>query len=329
MSKQLIHIFEDIISVDNLLSAWQEFIVGKKSKPDVLDFAARLSDNIIELHHDLATKTYQHGDYYRFCVNDPKHREISKASVRDRLVHHAIYRQLYPAFDKVFLADSFSCRLGKGTHRALDRFSLFGRQVGKNNSRACWILKGDIRKFFASIDHDILLVILQSAIVDQNIVWLLRNIIESFYDKTTNNGLPLGNLTSQLFANVYLNEFDQFVKRQLKVKFYIRYADDFAIFSNDKNYLIDIVPLLADFLTQKLRLTLHPQKLFIKTLSAGVDFLGWTHFPTHRILRRTTKKRVFRKISLNPSKATVNSYLGLLKHGNGYKIKQKIFKLLD
>ncbi|MBI3952687.1 MAG: hypothetical protein HY336_01895 [Candidatus Doudnabacteria bacterium] len=200
--------YQELISVENLFAAWKEFINGKRSKPDVQRFAHALIDNILQLHEDLANKTYKHGGYHCFNISDPKPRNISKAIVRDRLLHHAIYRKFYPFFDKTFIADSYSCRINKGTHKAIDRLLGMYYKVSKNNHKTCWILKCDIRKFFGSIDHNILLKILQYYIPDQDILWLMKNIIVSF-STSENKGLPLGNLTSQLFVNVYMNEFDQ------------------------------------------------------------------------------------------------------------------------
>src|SRR3989344_2803886 len=228
--------YEDIISLENLYQAWKEFWPGKKNKPDVASFALNLHKNISDLHRDLSGKTYKHGGYHAFNISDPKPRNIHKATVRDRLLHHAIYRVLYPYFDVKFIHDSYSCRLNKGTHRALERFKHFGNKVSQNNTKQCWILKCDIKKFFASIDHSTLLSILEKYIQDQDILWLLERIITSFSSSThishgvyMYKGLPLGNLTSQLLVNIYMNEFDQYVKHRLKVKYYIRYADDFVI----------------------------------------------------------------------------------------------------
>jgi len=324
MKKQLFHSFNDIICLDNLLLAWQEFIVGKKARKDVQVFALCLMDNILQLHQDLANKSYTHGGYLAFNISDPKPRNIHKASVRDRLVHHAIYRTLYPFFDKTFISDSYSCRLNKGTHKAIKCFRDFGRKVSQNNTKTCWILKGDIKKCFASIDHQVLLDILAQSIPDKDILWLLREIIESFSSFQQGIGLPLGNLTSQLFVNIYLNEFDQFVKHQLKAKHYIRYADDFVILSDSQYCLEQQIPTIRQFLEEKLKLILHPQKLFIKNLSSGMDFLGWVNFYDYRVLRTTTQKRMFKRIGANPVNATINSYLGFLSHGNCFKLKQRI-----
>jgi len=205
MKIQLVHTFEDIISTENLLGAWKEFLPGKRKKADVQEFQIHLMDNIFALHADLANGAYRHGGYEAFNISDPKPRNIHKATVRDRLLHHAIYRILYPFFDRTFIADSFSCRVDKGTHAALDRFRAFGYAVSKNNTRTCWVLKCDIKKFFG-------------------------NILESFSSGREGVGLPLGNLTPQLFVNIYMNEFDQFAKHRLKARHYIRYADDFVFF---------------------------------------------------------------------------------------------------
>jgi retron-type reverse transcriptase len=317
------HKYEDIISVENILEAWREFLCGKRNKPDVQEFSLRLMDNIFNLHYELANHTYKHGGYQEFKINDPKPRIIHKASVRDRLLHHAVCRKLYLFFDKKFIADSFSCRNIKGVHRAINRFRNFGRIVSRNNTKQCWILKCDIRKFFASVDQNILIEILQKHISDQDIINLLKEIIFSFkYD-----GLPLGNLTSQLFANIYLNEFDQFAKHKLKAKYYIRYCDDFVIFSQDKNYLESLIPIISNFLQNKLKLTLHPDKVFIKTIYSGVDYLGWENFKDHRILRKVTKERMLKKLKQKSNKEIINSYIGLLSHGNTKKIRNEILKI--
>jgi retron-type reverse transcriptase len=238
MKIQLSHSYGDIISLENLFLAWQEFICGKKSKPDVRAFKRYLIDNIVTLHWELSNQSYCHGGYKSFFINDPKRRHIHKASVRDRLLHHAVYRVLYPFFECIFIADSYSCRQGKGTHRAINRFRSMHYQVSRNNTRTCWVLKCDIRKFFASIDHRILIAILYFYIPDRKIIWLLSNVIGSFWSiSSVARGMPLGNLTSQLFANVYMNQLDQWVKHKLKARHYIRYADDFVFMSHNRAWL--------------------------------------------------------------------------------------------
>jgi retron-type reverse transcriptase len=309
-----------------LLEAWQEFLRGKGNKKDVQIFERNLMQNTISLHNDLKNKTYRHGEYKSFKISDPKPRDIHKSSVYDRLLHHSIYRILYPYFDTKFIFDSYSCRLGKGTHKANGRFKYFARKVSKNNTKVCWILKCDIRKFFANIDHLILMNILEENIKDKDIIWLLDGVIGSFNTKDKESvGLPLGNLTSQLLVNIYMNEFDQFVKHKLKENYYIRYADDFVFMSESKVFLEKLIPTISLFLKETLKLEIHPDKLFIKTLSSGLDFLGWVHFEKHKVLRTTTKKRMFRNVEVKKGKEeTVQSYLGLLSHGNTAKLKGKL-----
>jgi retron-type reverse transcriptase len=285
-------------------------------------------DNILSLRADLINGTYRHGGYQAFKISDPKPRDIHKACVRDRLVHHAIYRQLYPFFDKTFIADSFSCRNDKGTHAAMNRFRTFAYVVSKNDTRTCWVLQCDIRKFFASVDHAVLIEIMKSYIADQRIVGLLEEVIGSF-STTSGVGLPLGNLTSQLFVNVYMNEFDQFIKHILRAKHYIRYADDFVILASNREWLEIILPEIRNFLANRLKLTLHPSKVSIKTLASGVDVLGWVHFPDHRVLRTRTKRRAIARVAADPNEQRVASYVGMLKHGNAGKIKREILRIVE
>jgi len=324
-----------------LLVAWKEFECGKKNRKDVQEFSMCLMDNIFLLHNDLNNHTYKHGGYQAFKINDPKPRDIHKATVRDRLLHHALHRILYPFFDKTFISDSYSCRNNKGTHKAINRFREFAHKVSKNNTQSCWVLKCDIRKFFANIDHGILIKMLKEYIPDKNIMKLLGNVIGSFSStKSKNVGLPLGNLTSQLFVNIYMNKFDQFMKHRLKAGYYIRYADDFVVFSENKRYLEEQIVIIQQFLQSELKIELHPNKVFIKAVSSGVDFLGMINFSDHRILRTKTKRRILKKLSIKSklcredliSEESLNqslqSYFGVLKHCKGYKIKKKIEEVI-
>jgi len=316
--------YDNIISLDNLLDAWEEFLHGKRRRKDVQVFQYDLMDNILELHNELKDKTYTHGNYEAFNILDPKLRNIHKACVRDRLLHHAIYRLLYPFFDHKFIYHSYSCRRNKGTHKALDAFTKMTRKVSVNHTKTCWVLKCDIKKFFASIDQKILLDILQKHIKDKDVLWLLGQVIDSFQTQT-DKGLPLGNLTSQLLVNVYMNEFDQFMKHELRAAYYIRYADDFVVLSRDRRYLLDTLQSMHAFLSDKLALQLHPKKVSVETLSSGVDFLGWVHFPYNRVLRTSTKHRVRKGIAGRDSDSPVfQSYFGLLSHGNTIKLKRRL-----
>lgn len=280
-------------------------------------------DNIFSLHRALVGGTYRHGSYRAFNISDPKPRNIHKATVRDRLLHHAVYRVLYPYFDRRFIADSFSCRTGKGVHKALARFRAFGYQVSKNHTHTCWVLKCDIRKFFANIDHATLLEILPPHL-DAQTLWLIGTIVKSFYSTRLGIGLPLGNLTSQLLVNAYMNEFDKYVKHALKVKHYLRYADDFAVFSHDRTRLEVLLVYMQAFLRERLKLELHPDKVSFRTLASGVDFLGWINFPDHRVLRAATKRRMLKRMREHPTQETFESYRGLLAHGNAHKLGHAI-----
>jgi len=321
---KLCHVeFSEVASLENLCEAWQEFIRGKRRKKDVSEFLRNLGDELVSLHQELMNGRYRHGSYQYFAINDPKPRSIHKASVRDRLLHHAIHRKLYPYFVSRFIADSFSCQSGKGLHRGLDRFHMMARQVSQNNTRTCWILKCDIRKFFSSVDHDILLNVLRGLIADKRLMNLLEVIIRSF-ETAHGKGIPLGNLTSQLFANVYMNELDQFVKHDLRMKNYARYADDFVFLSSDRSELIYCVREVSAFLTERLALRLHPEKVFITTYASGIDFLGWIHFPYYRIPRTKTKRRALKRIRQRPTDATMQSYLGLLKHGDTFELQERM-----
>jgi retron-type reverse transcriptase len=328
-SQAIISPFDEIVSFENLFLSWREFQRGKSQKEDVAEFELRLISHLSSLHRDLISGSYRHGGYTHFKVNDSKPRDIHKASVRDRVVHHAVYRALYPYFDRKFIFDSYSCRNEKGTHRALNRFASFARKEGLNHTRTVWVLKCDARKFFASIDHGVLVAMLQPHIQDMRFMAVIREIIDSFPSDGSMRGIPLGNLTSQLFANVYLDPFDQYVKRTLHARHYIRYADDFVIFSDRKEYLEKIFPSIADFLADTLHLSLHETTPTLHAVASGVDFLGWVHFVDHRVIRRKTLVKMRRTLSTNSSPETIASYLGMLSHGNAAHLREELLNLLD
>jgi retron-type reverse transcriptase len=316
--------YQDIITIENILATWERFIRGKRAKKDVIRFQAELSENLVLLQADLQNKTYQHAEYSAFNISDPKPRNIHKAIVRDRVLHHLIYKELYPYFDQRFIFDSYSCRKNKGTHKALDRFREFARKVSRNHTRTCLVLKCDIKKFFASIDQKLLMRILERHIEDVEIRNLIGKVVSSFHTTRPGIGLPLGNLTSQLLVNIYMHEFDMYLKQELKVKYYIRYADDFVVLSDDKKYLEDSLLKFHDFLTNTLHLKLHETKVYIKTYGSGVDFLGWIHFPHHRQIRASTKRKIIHNLKGYPKPDTINSYRGLLGHGDTYKVQKRV-----
>lgn len=333
-------LFGSIISPESLFSAWDVFKKGKQSKLDVQRFGWNLEENIFKLHRDLKDKIYKHGDYQGFYISDPKQRHIHKATVRDRIFHHAVFATLNPIFEPTFISNSFSCRIGKGTHKGIDVLDKTLRQISSNSFKPCFALKCDIKKFFETINHSILLSIIRKRIKDADAMCLLEEIIESFISQYSTiferKGLPIGNLTSQLFANIYLNEFDQFVKHNLKIKHYIRYTDDFVIVAKDKLYLKNLIKSIHSFLSDKLALELHPKKVTIRKSHQGIDFLGYIILPHHRLLRTKTRQRIFRKlreriegykngtITRQTLEQSLQSYLGVLSHADAYKLSNEL-----
>ena len=291
-----------------------------------MELADEIENQIFALFQKLDAGDYHHGSYHSFTLYDPKKRQIHKAPAIDRLLHHAVHRVLVPIFDPAFIFDSYSSRCGKGLHKALERFEQIAWRLSRNNTRVVWVLKCDIKKFFDSIDHNILLQLLSKKIIDQKALTLMTKIICSF-QQISGKGLPLGNLTSQLFANIYLDQLDQFLKRQWRVKNYLRYADDFIILSSDRDFLRQILGEIRVFLEQRLLLKLHHRKVSIKSWHQGIDFLGYVLFPHHRILRTKTKKRMFQRLKQNYSFQSVQSYRGLLKHCCGRGIGKELDSL--
>jgi RNA-directed DNA polymerase len=331
-------IFHKTVSLSNLLSAWNEFKKGKRNKRDVAFFELYLEDNLLKLNKDLLEKRYIHDIYESFFVCDPKRRHIHKASVRDRVLHQAVFQNLYKILDPHFIYDSYSSRNSKGTHAGVARLVDACRKVSHNWRKETYVLKCDVRKFFASIDHNILRELIVNKIKNRDMLWLIDKIFDSF-ENNIGKGLPLGNVTSQLFANIYMNEFDQFAKHELKSRYYLRYCDDFVIVHNDKKVLENSIVEIRNFLKEKLCLDLHPHKVEIRKLSQGVDFLGYVVLPHTQVIRTKTKQRIFRKIdeaknrvikgSLDIKKfeASISSYLGVMSHAQNKKLVSKIEKL--
>ncbi|MBI2041630.1 MAG: group II intron reverse transcriptase domain-containing protein [Candidatus Nealsonbacteria bacterium] len=334
------NIFNKIISLENLFSAWDKFKSDKQKKRDVQQFEWRLEENIFQLRRDLKYRRYKHGSYASFYLHDPKQRHIHKAIVRDRILHHAVFSVLNPIFEQTFISNSLSCRIDKGTHKGIDILDKTLRQISGNNFKPCFALKCDIKKFFGTVDHSILLSIVHKRIKDADTMRLLEEIVESFSSQYSTifskKGLPIGNLTSQLFANIYLNEFDQFVKQKLKIKPYIRYTDDFVIVAEDKLYLENLIESIRSFLSDKLALELHPKKVTIRKFHQGIDFLGYIVLPHHRLLRTETKQRIFKKlakrigeykngaINKQTLEQSLQSYLGVFSHANAYELSNEL-----
>lgn len=329
--------YHELVTAENLFSAWYAFQKGKQNKRDVMEFERNLEDNIFQLLDDLNTKSYKHQGYSTFHVYDPKFRIINKACVRDRVVHHLIYSYLEPIFQPTFIHHSYACQKEKGIHKAVEELSNILRQASHNYTRLLWSLKLDIKKFFDSVNHDILFQLLKRKIKDLDMLWFLGEIIKSYNSSQgIGIGLPIGNLTSQIFANIYLSELDYYAKCILREPYYFRYADDFIFLNTDKAYLIKIEADVKNFVTERLRMTVHPNKIYYRKFSQGIDFVGYVLLPRYRVLRTKTKKRMFKKVagmvreynigalddySLNQS---TQSYLGLLTHCSGYQIKERL-----
>lgn len=284
-----------------------------------MEYGRYLEGSLFRLQEELLCESYRHGEYRPFTVFDPKKRHIHKASVRDRVVHQAIVNVIEPLFERRFIFDSYSCRVGKGTHAAVRRLRKFLSSVSRNDTRTVYVLKCDVRKFFASVDHDILIDLLRRSVKDRYAIRLIRNVIGSF-ETVSGKGLPLGNLTSQLFANVYLHELDRFMKHDLRVKRYLRYCDDFVIVDRSRRRLEALLRLISAFTQERLALELHPDKISVRTWSQGIDFLGYVLLPHCTILRTKTARRM----TVRAGPDNVSSYLGLCSHASSFRLRQLI-----
>ena len=323
--------FCDVISVGNLFDAWREFCRGKRSGREVAAFELRLEDNIFRLREELLAGIWKPVPYVVSLIQDPKLRTIHIADVRDRVLYQAVYRKLYDVFDPSFIHDVYSSRDRKGTHAGVKRFEEFAGKVSQNHTRSAFVLKCDIKKFFDSINHAVLLDLISRKISGRRLLGLIHVIVGSFHH-SPGKGLPLGNVTSQLFANIYMNELDQFVKHKLKAKYYIRYCDDFVILDADRTVLEKSIDAIRVFLSKELTLDLHPRKVEIRKIRQGTDFLGYVSLPHYLVLRTKTKKRMFKKIrdakklrdagqlSDSQSKQILASYMGMLSHCKSRKI---------
>jgi len=320
--------------------AWHEFKRRKNGNAGIQEFAFALEDHLFALHQSLVRGLWEPGPYEGFYIKDPKLRHIHKASVRDRVVHQALYRVMAPLFEERFIAHSYSSRVGKGTHAGVDALESFGRKESRNWTRPIYALSADIRRFFDSVNHAVLEQLITRTVSDDTLMKIVQKVIGSF-EVVPGKGIPLGNVTSQLFANVYLDPFDQFAKRQLRAHYYARYCDDFVIVSHDRHRLETFVAPIADFLNRELALELHPRKLQIRPFEQGIDFLGYVVRPHHRVFRTRTKRRMFRNIGhalslvgagrMEPETlvAMGHSYQGMLAHSRSHDIQNRLQQMIS
>ncbi|WP_198468941.1 reverse transcriptase/maturase family protein [Acetomicrobium sp. S15 = DSM 107314] len=346
--KKLKQLYPKIYAFENLLGAYVNARKCKRFRNEVMAFTDNLEENLICIQEDLMQKTYRVGKYKEFFVYDPKMRLIMALPFRDRVVQWAIYRVLNPLLDKRYIYDSYACRIGYGIHRATDRLQYWLRYLSRKHKRV-YALKLDISKYFYRIDHDVLMEILSRIIADKDLLWLLERIIRSentkfgisLGDHCFNNerlskiGMPIGNLTSQMFANLYLNELDQYAKHELKTQYYIRYMDDIIILHPDKIHLQYIKTKIDLFINNQLHLSLN-NKTSIHIVNQGIDFCGYRVWATHKKLRKKTALKMKRRlkalqrayaqwrINFTEVNASVQSYFGLLKHCDSYNLRVKL-----
>jgi len=348
--KRFKHLYEQIIDYENLWNAYLNARKGKRFRGEVLEFSHNVEGNLIQIHNELLYKTYEIGKYREFYVHEPKKRLIMALPFRDRVVQWAVYQVLEPLLDRQFIMDSYACRKEKGTQRAADRVQYWERKLVRSHKNP-YYLKLDISKYFYRIDHDVLLNILERKINDKDLLWLLNKIIRSedtpfgvplgdhWFEENRifDIGMPIGNLVSQLFANLYMNELDQYAKHDMKLRHYIRYMDDVVILHQDKSELHRILQEIEVFLSIELKLQLN-NKTAIRPINDGLDYVGFRIWPTHRRLSKKTSKKMkarlkylknaFARGEVNADEvhSTLMSYLGMMQHADCYNLRSKIIK---
>lgn len=323
------YLFQEVCSFENLLLASKKAQRGKRFKHSTSEFNLNLEENLFRIQGQLQRKDYQIGQYKNFYVYDPKRRFISALPYEDRVIQHALCNVIEPIFDQAFIYDNYACRKGKGSHKAVSRFTEYSR-------RNKYVLKCDIKDYFASIDHEILLKIIQRKIKDPDVLWMIRTIIES----TQNPGIPIGNLTSQIFANLYLNGLDYYIKEKLRCRYYLRYMDDLIFFGNNRNEL-RLIRAKIDQHLGLLSLCLHSKKSQIYEIEKGVKFLGYKIYPTHRLVLTQNLKRLRKRLRryfwliqkgfCNRQKlvCSIQSWLGYAIHADSYNIRKKVLSEFD
>jgi len=331
------NLFARVVDFANLSRAFHAASHGKRDRPEVREFEYHLETRLWEIRGQLDAGTYRWGPFRRFYIRDPKRREIRAAPFRDRVVHHAIFNLLDPLFRRGFIPDSYACIPDRGTHPAAERYRHFVRaRAGRGYRLQC-----DIKSYFASVDHDVLLAILARRVGDGGLLELLRGLVVHGAE-TPGRGMPIGNLTSQLFANVYLDGLDHFVKEGLRVRHYLRYMDDFVLLANDRAEARRQLVAVKAFLDTNLRLRLNPRRVIIAPLSEPCDLLGYVHHGCGCTrVRRRSVRRLWRRlpvlerrmtteeITYAEARASVSSWFGVAKHANAFRLSQSLFGARD
>lgn len=343
--KRVGNLWPQIVTFENLLYAARQAQKGKRYRENVLKFNDNLENELLKLHSELTSKSYLPGAYRTFEIFEPKLRLISAAPYRDRVVHHALCSWIVPAFENTFIGDSYANRWGYGTHRAVKRFTHFARTTR-------YVLQCDVQKYFPSIDHEILKSMLRRKLKCRDTLWLIDTVIDHsnpqksavthfpgdnlLYPLERRRGLPIGNLTSQFFANVYLNGLDHFVQETLKIPKYLRYMDDFSLFSNNRDELLSARQSIEKYLSE-IRLNIHPIKTQIVATEQGVPFLGFRIFPEHirvqnknvqrgrKRLRKLQKAYARGEISVKMIDQSIKSWVVHLEYADTWHLRQKIF----
>jgi RNA-directed DNA polymerase len=347
--KTYANLYKKLHSAASLKKAFENAKKGKSKKSSVIKFEKNLENELNDLQKELQDQTYYPKKQKKFIIRDPKTRKIHASDFRDRVVHHALMLSIQDIFQKTFIHDSFANQKNKGTHKAIVRFDQFKKIISKNgrsiknpynnNSIHGYVLKADIKHYFDTVDHEILIKIIKKKVKDEKIIWLIRQILENFETPQKGKGMPLGNYTSQFFANLYLNELDYFVKHHLKARFYIRYVDDFVILHKRKKILELYKTKITKFLAM-LKLELQPEKSKIAPLKDGITFLGYKIFYHHKRLRKRNLKSFQRKfnkkldlykqdqLSKEKIEKSLQGWFGYACWANTYKLRQSILKKL-
>ena len=334
---------------------------NKRNSTNALRFEINAESNIIKLEQQLNKKTYRPSRCILFTAQKPKVREIFASEFKDRVVHHILIEHLKSIWERIFIFDSYACRDGKGTHKAVVRLQAAMRSISKNGNVRAYYLQLDVKDFFISINKKILFELVAPKIKDSGMRWLGEVIIfsdptanyvhcgepalhaqiplnKTIFGKNNERGLPIGKLTSQYFANIYLNELDQFVKHTLKAKHYFRYVDDFVILGKDPHQLKEFQDRIEIFLMDRLKLQLHPKRRKLLPITSGVDFLGYIVRQNYILVRRRVINNLRSKIKeFNASEekdtsalqATVASYMGHFKWANTYRLIKKVNQMIN
>jgi hypothetical protein len=336
MCKTIKNQFDNKLTFQKLLEAHERASKGKKSKKEVILFEMDLETNIVKILNDIKNNNYKFGKYREFYVYEPKRRLIKSLPYRDRIVHQWYVEEfIKPYFCKRFISTTFACLDNRGTHKSVYKLQSYMRKMYKNNKNY-YVLKCDISKFFYSIDKNILFDILSSHISDKKLLSFSLNILNDNSDL----GIPIGNYTSQYFANIFLNELDQFVKNSLKIKYYVRYMDDFIMLLNTKEEAKNIYKKINIFLNEKLNLKLNKKSKYFPS-KLGIDFCGYHIFESYLLVRKRFKKKINKTIKLwkylksknkldfKKQQLSGNSLSAYMKHANSFNYKKKINNILN